>query len=600
VQVKTHAQGLMKKVDKGHDIFKGLDEYLNNPAAFGKPPDDDPIWDESSQYQEVLDVVTQPFRMKKYTPPPVVRNRWVHLSHKVRRFRAAFAYPAFPFRNCLRHCVLIFLQGQVSDYHGFSRKYEHFYPLKGKSLSEVQEEITTTIVHRSPEVEDDADEEIQEEEEAFLIATQAVEKRAKKERRRKETKSTVGDVWMSRSLDLPVMFSKTNEHVDGDACKGYECKVCETRSKFEVDEFSLNAPATFKYFDKEDEDVIDEGIDDDEEGKGRRRKSRTAQIAVQKKASLMVMQEMLNTLHFIHGYNSGFKKATEDSLGTVDEATQKFVEKDEGGESRSTLQKRRAIRVCQSADGPREESNVMEKFEPVFEPLTHLHLMDNYAEIKAKNRFFYALNVSSTITDATQEIGALLNKPSADVEAFLADEDIALEEKALTRGIRTYSRKADQEKLEKKEFAEKQEQLLRKKEYSTANRKRKESPELMEWKMVDSRTLCFAASRRRLEKKHEPCPFGASCLICAPLLHSELPYEQRKIFNPSFRRVDNEEAFIREREAQDFENESGRRIKRTGQRDSQRTASKLKLSELSHTFEFITKYNNGMIQEIKR
>jgi hypothetical protein len=226
--------------------------------------------------------------------------------------------------------------------------------------------------------------------------------------------------------------------------------------------------------------------------------------------------------------------------------------------------------------------------------------MDNYAEIKAKNRFFYALNVSSTITDATQEIGALLNKPSADVEAFLADEDIALEEKALTRGIRTYSRKADQEKLEKKEFAEKQEQLLRKKEYSTANRKRKESPELMEWKMVDSRTLCFAASRRRLEKKHEPCPFGASCLICAPLLHSELPYEQRKIFNPSFRRVDNEEAFIREREAQDFENESGRRIKRTGQRDSQRTASKLKLSELSHTFEFITKYNNGMIQEIKR
>ena len=90
MQVKTHAQCMMRKLDDGQDIFEGLDEYLENPEAFGKPPADDPVWDASTRYEEVVDDVKktspkpQSVRKKKHWPSSVVRTNWVDLSHKVR------------------------------------------------------------------------------------------------------------------------------------------------------------------------------------------------------------------------------------------------------------------------------------------------------------------------------------------------------------------------------------------------------------------------------------------------------------------------------------------------------------------------------------
>lgn len=87
--MKTHAQVLMKKYDDGVDIFEGLDEYERDPAAFGKPPDDHPIWTGGAMTYEpeqagTTGSIKRRSRTYKYLPPPVVRTNWVKLVHKVR------------------------------------------------------------------------------------------------------------------------------------------------------------------------------------------------------------------------------------------------------------------------------------------------------------------------------------------------------------------------------------------------------------------------------------------------------------------------------------------------------------------------------------
>ncbi|KAL3912319.1 MAG: hypothetical protein SGILL_006932, partial [Bacillariaceae sp.] len=589
IQVKTHAQCIMAKLDNGQNIFEGLDEYLRDPEAHGKPPADDPVWDASTRYEEIVDdrlkpaqlrrpsrkqnpaSSRQPSRKQQYAPPSVLRTNWVDLSHK----------------------------GHVSDYHGYGRKYEHFYPLKGKSLADVQAEMAATIANRSSEVEEDpaAEAEIEEEHAAFENATKIMEKYAMEERRQKK-KAIQRAARRKRSpeaVDMPVLFSNAKEHPE--ICNDKECRFCNASPHFAVDELALNADSRFQFYDKDDEEIIecDDGMQESESGG--KRKSRTANIEVQKKASLMVMSEMLNTLSFIETYNDGFK---EDPARSLEEEGRSSPELSEGAGRDVSASMRRPRKQARNTGGRKEEPIPISTFEPLFEPLTHARLMEKYAAEKAENGFFYALDADS-IEDATKKINSILIKPSADVEAFLADEEIAIEEKALARGIRTYSRKADQEKMEKKEFAEKQEQLQRKLEYTTANRKKKQSPEQMEYAIFSSRSLCFAKSNRRAAASHEACPAGESCLICAPVLHGELPYEQSKIFNPSFQKVD-EDTFLQERESHDDATEDAEKSKtnRRAGRAGQRTASKLKLSEMNHTFHFMSAYNSGMIQEEKK
>ncbi|KAL3923112.1 MAG: hypothetical protein SGILL_001840 [Bacillariaceae sp.] len=545
----THAQVLMKKRDGGMDIFEGLDEYERDPAAFGKPPDDHPIWTTGA-----------------------ISNEDSGTTRSIKRHKRPF-----------------------------SRKYEHFYPLKGKSVSEVQNEICRTIADRARQVESETDLEVDEEDDAFLKSSLVIGERAKQERSRKktETKAVTG---RCENLDsVPVLFSATREGFSEETCKDESCVICEVASDFDVDEISVIAPVHVKFFDKDDEEVIDEGDEEEEvEGKSRRRKSRTAQIAIQKKASLMVLNEMLNTLQFIDDYNNGFQEVADESSGGEEES--EACDEEEPSPKKRKAKKALVIDEESEVDAPPAQG-----FEPVFKPLTHSRHMAKYAIMRKNNRSFYAVSTDSNMESTTKKIKSVLARSAADIERFFVDKEIVAEEKALARGIRCYTRKANQEKMEKKEFAEKQQQLERKHDYysSTGKRKRKESPEQTEWNLTGSRSVHFIGKKERSHTEHEACPYGPQCLVCARVLHGEMQYERSAIFNPSFRRVD-EDKFIVEREIQEQdrpdaeEADVGRVVGRGSQRESQKIASSLRLSELSHTFDFISDYNDGMIQETKK
>ena len=100
IQVKTHAQVMMKKFDEGQDIFIGLDEYLQDPEAYGRPPADDPVWDVTTRYEEVVDgpkktgPLPQSIRKPNTKASSIPRSSWIKLSHKVRRLQIQLLFSA--------------------------------------------------------------------------------------------------------------------------------------------------------------------------------------------------------------------------------------------------------------------------------------------------------------------------------------------------------------------------------------------------------------------------------------------------------------------------------------------------------------------------
>lgn len=84
--MKTHGQVLMQKLDKGIDIFDGLEEYLKDPAAFGKPSDQEIL--EMKASASVLEKmprskITKRQKEKESAPKTVDRTKWIKLSHMV-------------------------------------------------------------------------------------------------------------------------------------------------------------------------------------------------------------------------------------------------------------------------------------------------------------------------------------------------------------------------------------------------------------------------------------------------------------------------------------------------------------------------------------
>jgi hypothetical protein len=74
----------MQKLDKGVDIFEGLDEYLKNPAAFGKPSDENLLNLQASVGTSESNTPSRfsPFKSSAVALP-VDRTQWVKLSHLV-------------------------------------------------------------------------------------------------------------------------------------------------------------------------------------------------------------------------------------------------------------------------------------------------------------------------------------------------------------------------------------------------------------------------------------------------------------------------------------------------------------------------------------
>jgi hypothetical protein len=394
--------------------------------------------------------------------------------------------------------------------------------------------------------------------------------------------------------NIPVMFLSSNTDLTTEKWNP---------SVFEVDESNLQPPINFRFFDEEDDVLVNATDDKTNNGK---RPSRTAQIASQKKTSIRILSEMLYSLDFIDKYNSKLRKGEvaieeeeeddddeDEDEGKVEETEEvQDDEKKNGSDSKKKREGKISVKKKsgRKARGARRNSTSNTKikkppieFNPAFMPLAATALLANYNELQNKNRSFYPLKVkgkSRSIESTKEEIHCILDKSDA-LQDFLKDEETIAEEKSLGRSIRGYTRKADQEKIEKRNFEEKQKNQQHEYEYYNYRKwkKSKRTPQDIEWKEIQSRPF-----RYKLSEEHiETCKFEPNCPICTPILHDESPSQSKHIFFPGVQRLD------------DIPVDGEGNTESNSSPEEQKLSSSLKLSELHHTLSFIQRYNNGMI-----
>lgn len=76
----------MRKLDEGIDIFEGLEEYVKDPAAFGRPSDQEILEMEASAavIEKMPRSKTKKIqREEELVPKAVDRTKWTKLSHMV-------------------------------------------------------------------------------------------------------------------------------------------------------------------------------------------------------------------------------------------------------------------------------------------------------------------------------------------------------------------------------------------------------------------------------------------------------------------------------------------------------------------------------------
>jgi hypothetical protein len=503
-------------------------------------------------------------------------------------------------------------QGHISDYHGYARKYDNFFSLRsGESIPEVRNEIFRILGNSTNTPVDETDEEILNECNLYEKATERYETLAKQERTKRNKNSEVLNVdneEFNALKELPLVFASNMDEEVVHCNKHDKCQLCCSITGFPgLDESSLVAVPRFdKVVDEEDEDIEQLYADEFVEHSTTKRRSRTIQIAIQKKASANILNEMLNTFAFIEEYNNGFQgEKDEDNNCSCDEGNEgEDSEQEESGpddisnaDSNSKKQKAELIAIPASKDSISSKQNFncepsADVFKLSFVPLTHSSLLQQYKAMKITHRSFHPLKLNADIESTKEEILSFFSANGV-LEDFFVDDEIVKEERAMMKGYRVYTRKADQERMEKREYEEKRQLELRRLEYY-AKRKRKPSTHEIEWKDISSRPVNFIGRGKKLPAGVDSCQFGPLCRICAPILHADHPYERDEIFNPNFHKIEQDVSITNDGRA------GTRSRNRAAERESEKISSALKLSEMFYTVEFIEKYNKGLIESTKK
>lgn len=459
-----------------------------------------------------------------------------------------------------------------------------------------------TFLDSAESAGEEVDVDVLDEEESYLIASKVITARGKEERTKCKRKS--GKERKMDDLDLPVLVEYPGLSIL--ACDIVDSCIVDSSDSFGVStgaskdlehEADVKVPC-FKYFDKDDEEVV---FDESEAaGAGKKRPSRTAFISTQKQASIRLLSEMLHTCDFIEAYNNGFQKEqTDDSSLERDDEVSADCDQEEStaksGKRESIfctkVSKRTGVQPGTGGESPPVG------FVPTFDRLSHAQHMKDYSFLMRQKCQVAQGSCEGDVGAAIQKIVSLLQRQSEDLRRIGGDESVVAEEKALNRGIRGYSRKADQEKMEKKEFAEKQQNLTRKYDFFMGKRKKVDCPHQNERKEVESRPFKFIRGDVKLQTDDaHTCSHGSSCLICIPVLYGELPYEKNEIFNPIFRRVEDQDRYIDEKVTNgQYDMATKNAGDRRALRDKLKLSSVLKLSELHAIFQFVAAYNEGMI-----
>jgi hypothetical protein len=464
----------------------------------------------------------------------------------------------------------------------------------GKFLKEVQTEILKTLNDHIDDVDEESNVDIDEEEASFLNTSVVLASLAKEENAtRKKQKISHNRSDNSHSKDLPVLFDSSIASTQLEDCNARSCDICrhsiDTQEMYE--KTSDSNVLNYQYIDKEEEEVLHfQNV----RSKNGHRQSRTALISMQKKASVRLLNEIFNSLTFIEKYNIGFQKKSvrdcfvENNYGEPACTTQQ-VRRGPCGQRRTHISRRASSQRAQIASVS-DQNSPSENVVVRFEPLSHLRQMFDNIAVRGRRRQLQRMSLKYHIEHAIDEIASVLRSEAVVLNRFATDASIIAEEKALNRAMRNYSRMADQEKIEKKSFVEKQRTLLLESNYSKRKRKRAESPQGTDWKQIQSRLCYFVGIGEKMPHNIHACPFGTLCPICSAVFSDDGQYRSDTIFNPCFRTIKDQDRYMNHRQANE-EKLGGR----TGVCEVTKTTATLKLSELYRTFHFIAKYNKGMI-----
>lgn len=496
--------------------------------------------------------------------------------------------------------------GHISDYHGYKRRYEHFAPLQFGAIEDIQSQVGKTLVENKYGIDEESDEEDIQDNKDYERAIQQYESLAEKERSLK-TKSKIhwkfSDPQKPKNDnmgDMMVLFSppEVSNLFGSPTAKATTTKYF-TETLYFDESSTLQPEINFRIF---DEDCILFNADEDSGNNKHKRKSRSAQILLQKKTSIRILSEMLHTLDFIEKYNR-----TSRELQDMEEVKKQVVKEDANDISNDEdpsdnkcyqrkmnfKQSSREVQVGRRTSLANNKLPI--KAKPPVVTLTTVSLLQAYKVLRKRFSSFYLLRGKGNIDAIKREIQSILNKDSL-LDEFFRDNDIITEEKNIARCIRRYSSKADQEKIEKRNFEEQQKLRQHEFEYYRLRRKKKSAQEI-EWKVMSSRPIYYVRNGASLLTRTGICNFKPNCTICKPMLDSKCC--DNTIFFPKFRREEDDKYISPCTERDDGQSEI-RSSNFVHPSKVQKLASSLELLELYHTLDFIENYNNGLIVSGKR
>ena len=441
--------------------------------------------------------------------------------------------------------------------------------------------------------DEESDEEVTRDNKDYERAIDKYEILAEKERKMKK-KCEVGVPQKSKIEtlgDMLVIFSKPEGDDNFASPKANSPTERCNMSALGIDESpSSHPPTNFRFID-DDEDYVLFGIDEDRGENKRKRRSRSSQIAHQKKTSIRILNEIRHTLDFIQKYNG--------RIGALQETRIETRKEDANGGDEdvcSNVRNSDSERHCRREHGGRDNSSASNKLEiaarPAFPTLDTASLLKSYDALRKRFSLFYPLNRKGDVETLKEEIQTILDKDDYLLHDFFGNNEIITEEKALARCIRGYSSKADQEKIEKRDFEEKQKLRQHEFEYYCRLKKKKKSPQEIELKEMASRPINHIRGIASLLAKTDGCNLKPNCKICHPI--QEDKGCDSNIFSPKFRRAEINPYITSDVEPDD-DSVWNIRSNLVAPLKKQKLVSLLNLSELYHTLDFINNYNNGLI-----
>jgi hypothetical protein len=326
---EQHGKDPSKPLDEGRNDL-GIKLATARPASFEMDPD---VSKKIAPAKELSHVATQDQESEKGTTNSSIETE--QLSHAA---TASFATGHSHQNDGEGAALWVKLShiGHISDYHGFQRRHDTFFPLKfNKSVSETREAIEATLVQAEAEKVEANDQDIDDELRTLdTIYANSYPQKAKEEHQRKVVGGNQSDRTGHQSClqkdhapqplpearetfeSRPILFSRTAKESLQDCALGDDCDICRIILKGEGEDNVDQAKPCAKFQFIETEDSL-EFWKEDESGNTRKRPSRTSELNAYRRISVMMLREMRNTLNFIEEYNKGLDGKASSAVDVV-------------------------------------------------------------------------------------------------------------------------------------------------------------------------------------------------------------------------------------------------------------------------------------------